>query len=65
MTSKQIKDEIIPVLKEMREASAACFRVIYAGNLVGHLEMELKKTKVQNGFGTRCQELIGKLESNK
>lgn len=56
------KKEIISCLKEMREACAACFRVIGRHELTGVLETEFHKTIVQNGFGVKCQKLIEKLE---
>lgn len=62
------KQEIIDCLKEMREANAACFRVI-ANRIksVNELEQELAQVRAEtgyckDGFGARCQDLIKKLE---
>ena len=57
------KAEIIACLKEMREACAACFRVIYLRGLTEALEAEMLSTAVKDGFGVRCQDLIKKLEA--
>ncbi len=57
--------EIIACLKEMREACAACFRVIYSGHLSHDLGKELTVLKIKDGFGIRCQELIRKLQGDK
>ena len=54
--------EIIEILKEMREACAACFRVIARYDLSAELGHELGETIVKDGFGVRCQKLIKKLE---
>jgi hypothetical protein len=48
--------------KEMRDACAACFRVIASNNLTEELEEELVRTEIEPGFGVRCQNLIKKLE---
>lgn len=69
MDRKPTKKEILDSLVEMRRACAACFRVIYKGNpmgdLVDELEAELRRIKLQPGFGTRCQELIGALQEDR
>jgi hypothetical protein len=54
--------EVLPILKEMRDACAACFRVIASNNLVKEFEEELVRKKIKPGFGVRCQDLIKKLE---
>jgi uncharacterized protein YqfB (UPF0267 family) len=55
--------EIIKTLKEMREACAACFRVISNNeSMVLLLDAHLKEIGVEDGFGVRCQDLIEKLE---
>jgi hypothetical protein len=57
------KKEILLVLKEMRDACAACFRVIGMDHKsVRLLNVALKEAKIKEGFGMRCQELIKKLE---
>jgi len=56
------KEEIITILKEMRNACAACFRVVHDGKLSLQLEKELNKSKIQYGFGLRCQKLIDRLD---
>ncbi len=55
-------EEIITTLKEIREGCAACFRVIADGGLDRQLEIELRRSGIKFGFGTRCQDLISKLE---
>ncbi len=55
--------EIIACLKEMREACATCFRVIYNGHLEHELRKELNLSKIKDGFGIRCQKLIKKMET--
>ncbi len=60
----EIKPEIINSLKEMREVTALCFRIIEAYSLVDVLELRLKRLKIKDGFGIRCQELISKLQRN-
>jgi hypothetical protein len=55
--------ETIGCLKEMREACAACLRVLYIEGLVDEIENEWKKIGIKRGFGKRCQELIAKLEA--
>ena len=57
--------EIIEVLKEMREACAACFRVIDRYDLSAELGHELGETIVGDGFGVRCQEMIKRLDKSK
>jgi hypothetical protein len=57
-------ERTIAVLRELREASAACFRVIYRNKLPTlELEIELREAHVQNGFGVRAQKEIARLES--
>jgi hypothetical protein len=58
------KKEILLVLKEMRDACAACFRVIAIDDKsVRLLSVALKEAKIKEGFGGRCQDLIKKLET--
>ena len=45
-------------LKEMREACAACFRVIARHELAEELEIELTLANVEKGFGVRFQDMI-------
>jgi len=52
----------IKCLKEMRNACAACFRVIARHELAEELEEELVLSNIKEGFGFRFQELIKKFE---
>lgn len=52
----------IDVLIEMRNACAACFRVIAKNELVKELEIELIGANVKKGFGIRFQKFIKKWE---
>jgi len=54
--------EVLPILKEMRDIYAICFRVIAYNNLIEEFEKELVRIKIKPGFGIRCQNLIKKLE---
>ena len=49
-------------LKEMREACAACFRVIARHELAEELETELTTSNVKKGFGVRFQDMIKEIE---
>lgn len=55
--------ELLALLKEATEASAACFRVIFEAGLVGELEAEFLKSGVVNGFGLRAKDAIAKAEA--
>lgn len=52
----------IESLKEMRNACAACFRVIARHGLGEELEIELTISYVEKGFGVRFQKLIDELD---
>lgn len=54
----------IKLLKEMRDACAACFRVIARHGLAKELEIELTISYVEKGFGVRFQKLIDELDGN-
>jgi hypothetical protein len=58
--------EVRKSLIEMREVSAALFRIIFESddpNLVDKFEAEMKRLQIKEGFGVRCQEAIKKLPS--
>lgn len=58
--------QILSVLREMREVTAACFRLIGESPDEGlpiRLTMELQALEVPPGFGERCQELISEMEA--
>jgi hypothetical protein len=56
-------DALLRGAKEMREAAAACFRVIASvPNLIQELEKELHRVGISDGFGERIQEVIKKAE---
>lgn len=57
------RDELLTSLKEMKEAAAACFRVILDGGLMNDLALELRKAGVDNGFGLRANTAIAKAEA--
>jgi len=59
------REQLIAGLKEMREACAACFRVIirYPG-AAQQLDEELAKAGVPPGFGVAVQTLIAAAEKN-
>lgn len=50
-------------LKEMRNACAACFRVIARHELAEELETELILANVKEGFGLRFQNAIKAIEN--
>jgi hypothetical protein len=51
----------IECMQEMRNACAACFRVIAKHELAEELEKELLDADVKKGFGVRFQDLIEKI----
>ena len=51
--------------KEMREACAACFRIIAWRGSSKKLESVLRESGVRSGFGVRCQKVIAKLEAGR
>jgi hypothetical protein len=54
----------IDIMIEIRNACAACFRVIARYKLAEELERELIEANVKKGFGVRFQKLIKKQEKN-
>lgn len=59
-------NEILSVLREMRESMAACFRIMgECGDetLPIKLQSELHALGIAPGFAVRCQDLISKLEA--
>ena len=59
-----IDRESLNCLKEIRDACAACFRIIGKYELARELEDELLEAGIKKGFGVRFQELIKKLEED-
>ena len=63
MTARDHSAELLASCKELREACAACFRVIArVPNLSEKLEVELRVAGVEKGFGKRAGDLISKVE---
>jgi hypothetical protein len=55
------RTQLIEALDEMREAAAACFRVIASvPKLSDRLEQELIRAGVKEGFGGRAQDVLAK-----
>lgn len=51
-------NELLDCAKELREALAACFRVIYKQGGVPELEEEFRRIGIKDGLGVRVQEAI-------
>ncbi len=61
---KHLDQVDIDCLIEMRNACAACFRVIADNDLDFSLAFQLRKSGIKDGFGVRFQELIDRQISN-
>lgn len=56
---------LLETCKELRESTAACFRVInkLGPEAVDALEAELKLCKIKDGFGARAQTIIAEIDA--
>jgi hypothetical protein len=60
---QNLKASMIESLKEMREACAACFRVIAKrSETIDEAEAEFSRIGLKEGFGGRCQDVIAEAE---
>lgn len=51
-------------LQEMRDACAACFRVVSRHPLVDEMKAEFDRIGIQDGFGVRADQAIAKTEGS-
>jgi hypothetical protein len=60
---KHLASKLLRVAKELREACAACFRVICDHGAIDAVEAELKRIGIKDGFGKRAQDTIAEVEN--
>ncbi len=61
---KHLDQTDVDCMIEMRNACAACFRVLARNELAPQVELELEHSGVKKEFGMRFQELIDRKTSN-
>lgn len=58
-------EALLSSLKEMRDACAICFQIIFYHDLSVELDAKLSQTGIQPGFGVRAREAIEAYEKIK